>query len=897
MKSGTMLAHYRVAELIGRGGMGEVYRAHDTKLDREVALKLLPRELAEDAEHLARFRREARTLASLHHARIASLFGIEEIDGATILVMELVEGQDLSERLASGGTFTVEEVVSVAIQIAEGLEFAHDNGVMHRDLKPANIKITDQNEIKLLDFGLARAFTGDPTDESSLLDSPTITAALTKVGVVLGTAAYMSPEQAKGRSVDRRADIWSYGVVIYELLTGERLFQGESATETMAEVMKTEIEWGNLPDDTPETLRRLLMRCLDRNPATRLRDIGEARIALEGLQSGRSNSHSLEISATATVALGFRRERFLWVALLLASLAGVAAVFLLRPSVPEPQMVQSTLLPPPGWDFVASSPFAVSPDGRRIAYVAYARPDDNKQTSGTNSIWIRDLDFAEPRELTASDGDAYPFWSADGRWIGFFGFGKLNKIESRGGPVIPLCDAADGRGGSWNQDGVIIFQRDWSEGLMTVAAGGGTPQPLTSLNAERVDVVHRWPTFLPDGRRFLYFVACTTNPVQDENSGIYLGSLDSDESTMVLGTESRALYSQGHLLYRAGSTLMACPFDLASGTLTGDPVSVATEIPGGAVSWGGAQFSVSDSGLMVHMIGARVMSTVLQWKDRKGNVLSTISEPGGFWEPKLSHDGKRVAVVEGKDVGDIWIHDLESDLQTRFSFDAADDRMPLWSPDDLYLAYNSAQVSVGGIYLRPVSGQTSAKLVYEANTQITLSDWSSDGRHIFFNYLELNAGGWDVWALDMESFQAESILKGPDDQTDATLSPNGQYLAYSSDESGQMQIYVQSYPEAAGRWMISGDKFAGRASKPQWRRDGLELFYLRGSALVAVPVVTESGFTFGTPEFLFSLNFNSGNAAYDPRQDGQQILTNEKPAKSRDQVGARLIQNWSELLE
>ena len=891
---GKSLAHFKITALLGKGGMGEVYRATDTKLGREVALKLLPSELAADTERLARFRREARTLASLHHARIASLFGIEEIEGATVLVMELVEGQDLSERLAADGAFAVEDVVSVAIQIAEGLEFAHDHGVMHRDLKPANIKITAQDEIKLLDFGLARAFTGEPTDESSLLNTPTLTAALTQVGVVLGTAAYMSPEQAKGRSVDRRADIWSYGVILYELLVGKRLFQGDTATETMAEVMKTEIAWESLPSDTPETLRRLLMRCLDRNPATRLRDIGEARIALEDLRAGRR--HDFGQPAAAPLVRGFLHERLVWAFLLLMALAGLAGTVLLRPAAPEPQMVQSTLLPPPGWDFVASSPFAVSPDGRRIAYVAYARPDTDEQTSGTNSIWVRDLDAAEPRQLTSTDGDAYPFWSPDGHWIGFFAYGKLNKIESRGGPVIPLCDATDGRGGSWNRDGVIIFQRSWSDGLMRVAAGGGIAQPLTTLNPERVDIVHRWPTFLPDGRHFLYYVACTTNPAVDEHSGIYLGSLDSDETSMVLRSESRALYSQGYLLYRAGSTLMARPFDPSARRLTGDPVSVATDIPGGAVSWGGAQFGVSASGLLVHMRGARIMSTVLQWRDRTGSIVETLSEPGGYWEPKLSYDGKRVAVAVGQDVADIWIHDLQGDLQTRFSFDAADDRTPLWSPDDRSIVYHSAQTSIGDIYLRPVSGQESAKLIYGAKTQIALTDWSRDGRRIFFNYLEPNENGWDTWALDMEGFTAEAVLAGPGDQTDASLSPDGRYLAFSSDESGQTEIYVQSYPAAAGRWMVSGDRIAGRATHPLWRGDGKELFYVRGSALMAVPVVTDEGFTFGTPRFLFSLNLNSVNAAYDPRQDGQQILTNEMPATNRDQVGARLIQNWTAVL-
>lgn len=892
---GKILAHYEVTALLGKGGMGEVYRATDTKLGREVALKLLPPELADDAERLARFRREARTLASLHHARIASLFGIEEIDGTTILVMELVEGQDLAEHLDESGSLAVEDVVSVAIQIAEGLEFAHDNSVMHRDLKPANIKITAQGEVKLLDFGLARAFTGEPTDESDLAHSPTITAALTNAGVILGTAAYMSPEQAKGRSVDRRADIWSYGVVLYELLVGRKLFDAETASETMAEVLKTEIDWKQLPSDTPATLRRLLARCLDRNPATRLRDIGEARVSLEDLRAGRSDESE---SAPATlITTPFRRERLVWIGLLLATLVGLAGLALVRPDRSGTLLVQSTLAPPIDWDFAPASPFAVSPDGREIAYVAFPRHDGEERAAGTNAIWIRDLASAEPRLLARSDRDAYPFWSPDGRWIGFFANGKLNKVESRGGPVIELCDAMEGRGGSWNQDGVIIFQRDWSEPLMRIAAGGGSPQPLTSLDPEREELLHRWPAFLPDGRHFVYYVVCTTNPAENENSGVYLGSLDSDESRMLIQGESRALYSKGHLLYRIGSTLMAHPFDLSSRELAGDPRPVATDIPGGAVSWGGAQFGVSESGLLVHMRGAGLMSTVFNWRDRDGLPLSTAIEPDFYYEPRLSHDGTRVALVSGQDAGDIWIKDVESGMQTRLSFDPADDRTPLWAPDDLSIAFTSSRAATGEVYVRPVSGQEPAKLIYTANTRITLTHWSSDGRHIFFDRIDPDTGDSDIWALDMESVEAKAVLDGGAWQEGASLSPGGKYLAFGEGGSADAQIYVQSYPVASGRWMVSGDKIAGRPMQARWQDDGRALFYLRGAALMMVPTDTDDGFSAATPQFLFNLNFNSGRPAYDLAPDRQRILIQEMPVSNRDRTGARLIQNWTALLE
>jgi Tol biopolymer transport system component len=809
--------------------------------------------------------------------------------------MELVEGQDLAEHLEAG-PLAVEDVVSVAIQIAEGLEFAHDNAVMHRDLKPANIKITDQGEVKLLDFGLARAFTGEPTDESDLANSPTITAALTHAGVILGTAAYMSPEQAKGRSVDRRADIWSYGVILYELLVGRKLFDGETASETMAEVLKTEIDWGQLPSDTPATLRRLLARCLDRNPATRLRDIGEARVSLEDLRAGRSDESENRPSAPTTTT--FRRERLVWIGLLLASVVGLAGLALLRPDGAETPLVQSTLAPPVDWDFAPASPYAVSPDGSQIAYVAFPRLDSGEKATGTNAIWIRDLASPEPRLLATSDRDAYPFWSPDGRWIGFFANGKLNKVESRGGPVIELCDAMEGRGGSWNQDGIIIFQRDWSEPLMRIAAGGGSPQPLTTLDPEREELLHRWPAFLPDGRHFIYYVVCTTNPAENENSGIYLGSLDSDESRMLIRGESRALYSQGHLLYRVGSTLMAHPFDLSTRELNGDPSPVATDIPGGAVSWGGAQFGVSESGLLVHMRGAGVMSTVFNWRDRDGNTThSTTVEPDFYYKPRLSHDGTRVVLVSGQDAGDIWIKGVESGMQTRFSFDPADDRTPLWSPDDLLIAFTSSRASTGEIYVRPVSGQEPAKLIYTADTRIELTHWSSDGRHIFFDRIDPDTGDSDIWALDMRSLEAKAILDGAAWQEGASLSPGGKYLAFREGGSAVAQIYVQSFPVASGRWMVSGDKIAGQPMQSRWQVDGRALFYLRGSALMMVPTDTDDGFSAATPQFLFNLNFMSGSPAYDLAPDRQRILTQEMPVSNRDRAGARLIQNWAALLE
>jgi serine/threonine protein kinase/Tol biopolymer transport system component len=799
--------------------MGEVYRARDAKLGRDVAIKVLPTEMSGEPERLARFDREARTLATLQHANIASIYGFETAEDVRFLVMELVDGQDLSERVKRGA-LPVDEVVDLAIQLAEGLAAAHAVGVIHRDLKPANIKISSAGKVKILDFGLARAYADETGSETGLENSPTITA-MTQAGVILGTAAYMSPEQARGKRADHRADIWAFGVVLFEMLTGHRLFEGETVSDTLAGVLRADVPWDQLPKNTPPTVRRLLERCLERDPSRRLQAIAEARIALEDLKAGRTDETSAQTVATGGSRFG--RERLVWIVAVVALIAAVAAMAFLRNSSPQQPLVQSTLLPPPGWDFAPASPFAVSPDGSQIAYVAFARPENEETATGSNSIWIRDLALPEPRQLASADGDAYPFWSPDGRWLGFFANGKLNKIEARGGPVVPLCDATDGRGGAWNDAGIIVFQRAWSEPLMKVPAGGGPPEPVTTLDKDRFEVAHRWPQFLPDGRNFLFYLVSTTNPATSEYSGIYIGSLDSNESRFLLKSESRALYARGYLLYRVGSTLMAHPFDASNRRFTGDPTPVATDIPGGAVSWGGAQFGTSEADVLVHMRGAGAARTLLNWRDRDGKVLGSVGDPSGYWEPCLSHDGIRIAVSVGQDVGDIWIYDLVSDMRTRFTFDPADERFPLWSPDDSQLAFSSARNAEGEIYVRPTSGQGDAKLLFTADTQIGLTDWSSDGRLIFFNRLDLSDNGNDIWIYDMQTSQATPLLSGKFEQTDASLSPDGRWLAFVSDESGKAEIYVQSFPGAKGRWMVSSDAGPRPAARPRWRSDGLSL--------------------------------------------------------------------------
>jgi Tol biopolymer transport system component len=882
---GKTVAHYEITSLLGKGGMGEVFRARDIKLDRDVAFKVLPQELSGDPERAARFEREARMLASLQHANIASIYGYEHIDGIRFLTMELAEGEDLAERLEQGRVQT-EEALNIALQIAIGLEAAHDKNIMHRDLKPANVKVDADGVVKILDFGLARAYAGDASEPQDLATSPTITAAMTQAGVILGTAAYMSPEQAKGKSVDHRSDIWSFGVILFEMLCGRKLFEGETVSETMAEVMKNKIEWSTLPEDTPRWARNLLQRCLDRDPSSRLQSIGEARIALQRGQ------YQGEDGAVATSSNAPVSRRWPWFGVVAALLVLAATVAWNGWGGTAPELLtQSTLMPPPEWDFDAGSPFAVSPDGRQIAFVANASRDNDENTTSATSIWLRDLSTPESRRVEGTDGAAYPFWSPDGRWIAFFAQGKLNKIAAGGGPVIPLCDTRNGRSGTWNKSGTIVFQRNWSEGLMKIPAAGGTPEPITTLSQERFDVAHRWPRFLPDGQHFLFYLVSTTSQTTSEFSGIYVGSLGSDETRLLLKSESRGLYSEGHLLYRAGSTLMARPFDAGKQVFTGDPTPVSTDIPGGSISWGGAQFGASETGPIVHLRGAGATNSLLTWRDREGNPLGIVGEQAGYWEPTVSHDGKHVAVSMGQDAADIWLHDLVRDVRTRFTFDSADDRSPLWSPDDSSIVFSSARNSVGEIYQRPVSGQGGATLLNTPGTNISLTDWSHDGRWVLFSSLAPGDQGWDLWALDMQTSVAEPILDGPFNESSGRLSPDGRWLSFTSDESGDFEVYVQSFPDANGRWMVSTEG----GNEAYWRGDGRELFFIQDARVVmAVDVTSDTTFSFGRPRPLFTVSTNSAvGSVYNVSQDGQRFLFTERLPVDPSKVGARLIQNWT----
>ena len=703
---GSRLGHYDVTALIGEGGMGQVYQATDTKLNRQVALKILPDGFASDPDRLARFQREAQVLASLNHPNIADIHGLEESDGARALVLELVEGPTLADRIAQCA-IPIDEALPIAKQIAEALEAAHEAGVIHRDLKPANIKVRDDGTVKVLDFGLARAL--DTTPQGDPSRSPTLTAAATQMGVIMGTAAYMSPEQASGRPIDRRSDLWSFGVVLFEMLTGQRLFTGETVPHVLAKVMESDPDWQAV-SETPSVLGRLLRRCLDKNPRRRLQAIGEARVQIEDLIGGLSEE-------TATVGglahKASRRERVAWgAAAVLAVLAASALSLWLgsgpTPVAPETHLELSTRLDP------TMISLAVSPSGREIAFVA----SDQGRVSPW-SLWVRSLETGQTRRLAGTDRALLPFWSPDSRSIGFFAGGQLKRVEIDDGLVRTLAPAGSGRGGTWNDDDTILFSPTAGTALSRVPATGGEVVQVTTLAPDQHD--HRSPQFLPDGRHFLYYARSSGG-----QSGVHIGQLDGTETRRLLDADAGAVYAaSGHVVFVRQGTLFTQAFDLACLSLSGDPVRLADEVVV-REGWSIASLSMSATGTLIYRAGSSP-NQQLVWVDRVGQEISRVGEVdrAGMGGPSLEPDGRRVAVH--RSVGenwDVWLLDTTRGLRTRFTSDPAIDWRAVWSPDRRRVVFHGGAF---GIYQKLASNTEPEELLLERGVPW---DWSSDGRFL-----------------------------------------------------------------------------------------------------------------------------------------------------------------------
>ncbi len=864
---GDKLGPYEILAAIGAGGMGEVYRARDSKLNRDVAIKVLPAALAGDAQYMARFEREAQVLASLNDSNIATVYGIEQ--GA--LVMELVEGADLK------GPLPLAEAIAIARQIAAGLEAAHERGIIHRDLKPANIKLTPAGVVKILDFGLAKTgiefATGSP--DSSPTMSPTLSLAMTKAGMIIGTAAYMSPEQARGKPVDKRADIWAFGVVLYELLTGKMLFGGgETVTDTLASVVKDVPDLNALPAGTPLYIRALLERCLRKDVKMRLRDVGEARIVLE-------SPGGTEVPWPSKP----RVTKLPWVVAALAILLAAAVSFLRFRETPPAEAALRLSVPLP--DKSAITYLALSPDGRTVAFSA--------SLGNRSGLWLRALDSLELRPLSNIDSPRHPFWSPDGRFLGFFADGKLQVISATGGPATALCDAGTGAGGAWNREGVILFGTD-NGPIQRVNAGGGVCSPVTQAQpGER----HRLPTFLPDGRHFLYLVQ-NTDP---RKAGVYLAALDQPAGHRLLPDRSSAIFaprrkgeSHDHLLFQRENTLMAQPFNAATLQLEGDPFLVAPQLSRTTTPTQVAA-SVAANGTLVYLAGSSRSEAQPVWLDRDGKELGKVRPMGDFTGLALSPDQKFVALTGSSLQPGLWLHELARDVETRFTLPPLVGP-PIWSPDSRRIAFSGQH----SLYVKSASGGQE-QLLLQSGNPTTPADWSRDGKYLLYTEIDPKTRG-DIWYLTLDASGKPAapvvFLKTGFNESQGQFSPDGRWVAYFSNESGQSEVYVRPFPSGGALTKISSD--GGDA--PRWRGDGKELYYLKHSgtsySLIAVSVQSPSGgpLTAGVPKALFEMHSRSilpenNIFDYSPSADGRRFLVYVLSDATMPTLN--VITNWEKL--
>ena len=878
---GQSIAHYHVQAKIGVGGMGEVYRATDSRLGRDVALKLLPEKFARDTDRMARFEREAKVLASLNHPNIASIYGLEESNGARALVMELVEGVTLAERIKKG-PLPLDEALPIAKQIAEGLEYAHERGVIHRDLKPSNVKVTPDGQVKILDFGLAKAFEGE-TSEEEIENSPTLSAMATRMGVLLGTAAYMSPEQARGKRVDRRADIWAFGCVLYEMVTGREAFAGETTSDILACVIRAEPDWSSIPTLVPPRIRELLRGCLQKDPKQRLRDIGDARITIGEALSG--TPQEAEVLQAATVHLPVWRRLLPWAAGILLAVLASAVVWELRPRGPVGQIVHFSFTPPEGHSLVAQpsgyTSLAISPDGTNIAFRVWH--------GGTSQLYLRRMDQSEATLLKGIEHGDEPFFSPDGQWVGFFSEGKLKKISVLGGTPVTLCDAPDGRGGAWTPDDTIIFAPSTVSGLMRVSATGGTPQLFTRLDSSKGETTHRWPQVLPGGKAVVY-----ASGVEFNSATIAVASLKSGaaKTLAIQGGYPRYL-TGGYLVFERQEGLYAVPFDLERLEVTGSPfpvLQVQDSPPSGA-----AGFAISETGSLVYIPPVETVAK-LAWVNRKG-ALEPLEAPGrDYLVLRLSPDGKRVVMlIREKGFADIWVYDIGRGTLTRLTFGAGDNFSPVFSPDGHRIAFLRLKDANFSILAKPADGSGSEEtLLPPQSFRISPFSWSLDGK--FLAYVQVDrTGKREIWVLPLEGERKpQLVLANQFDNTAPIFSPDGRFLAYLSNENGRDEVYVMPFRNGSAKWQISTN---GVSSPPIWQRDGKQLFYPESGNIMGVDIATQPTFHASTPRVIVPAkamgNFPSGPFGFNISPDGQRFLIRQQGVQAAQ---INVILNWSEEL-
>jgi eukaryotic-like serine/threonine-protein kinase len=906
---GRRLGPYEILSAIGAGGMGEVYRARDTRLDRIVAIKVLPTHLADRSELRERFEREARTIAGLNHPHICTLHDIGQQDGTDFLVMEYLEGETLAQRLAKG-PLPLEQVLQYAIEISDALDKAHRKGVTHRDLKPGNIMLT-KSGTKLLDFGLAKLKQEAAPANTSLSDLTTAADPLTAQGTILGTVQYMSPEQVEGKEVDARSDIFAFGAVVYEMATGKRAFEGKSQASLIAAILEKEPPaMSSLQPMTPPAMDRVAKKCLAKEPEKRWQAASDVCDELKWIAEGGSQITVSPVARTKGIRFLRRRALILGLgaSLLVAAIASLVA-WNLRPAPPQP-VSRFTITLPPGQQLAGlenGPAVAVSPDGTRLAYVA--------RQSGTQQLYLRAMDSLEAKSIPGTEGAVSPFFSPDGQWLGFFAGGTMKKVSVSGGAALTLGNAVtlgnvgSPLGASWGSQGMIAFAPTIVSPLLQIPDSGGTPQPLTRL--AKGDVAQRWPEFLPGSKAVL--LAAAPSGITFGNARVAVQPLGTGERQNLIpaGTHPRYAHS-GHLVYVQCGSLVAVPFDLKRLEVTGTAVPVVEGVLQSPAT-GAAQYSFSATGSLVYVPGGvQAPQSRLVWVSRNGAEQPLAAPARAYMFPRLSPDGRRVAVTVTEQENQIWLYDLSRETLTRFTFEGSQNYNPLWTPDGKRIAFESNSSGPINIFWQLADGSGGLERLTTSEYVNAPMSWSPDGRLLAFIGIDPTTGA-DIWVLRMgdpspssgqgpsggsgQGRNAQLFLRTPFNENTSRFSPDGRWMVYISDESGRNEIYVQPYPGPGGKWQISTEG----GTEPEWNPNGRELFYRNGDKMMTVEIATQPGFVAGKPRMLFEGRYEVAPAPidnYDVSPDGQRFLM-VKPSEQAEAAPTQInvVLNWFEELK
>jgi Tol biopolymer transport system component len=877
LTAGSRLGPYEILSPLGAGGMGEVYRAKDTRLDRTVAIKVLPSHLSSSPESRQRFEREARTISQLSHPHICALHDVGREGETEYLVMEYLEGETLADRLLKG-PLPLEQTLRFGIQIADALDKAHRQGIVHRDLKPGNVMLT-KSGVKLLDFGLAKAIA--PVSQQSSHTALPTQHALTQEGTILGTFQYMAPEQLEGKDADARTDIFALGVVLYEMATGKKAFSGATQASLISSILRDEPQpISQVQPMSPPTLDRIVKTCLAKDPEERWQSAGDVGKELRWISEG---------SQVGTAVVAAPRRRRDWLAWAAAGILLLATLFLgnevrrLR-SGDRVRAIHSYLDAPEKTTFRLtgddSAPIAISPDGRRAVFGAGGR------------LWVQSLEAGTVAPLAATDGGRFPFWSPDSHSIGFFSGGKLKVMDASGGPIQTICDAPNPRGGTWGRTGVIVFAPDVGEGLFRVAASGGAPAPFTVLTDRKKHTTHRWPCFLPDGKHVLYLAANHASP-RSEDNGIYVASLDGGAPRRLMSSYGSVQYASGWLLSVRETSLEAIPFDAKRIEVSGQPLRVADDANFDSGVWRGT-FSASDNGMLAYQLAREGGGGRLTWFDFSGRRMAPVAEKSPAYSAELSPDGRRASVMMGDPNNDVWVYELDRGVQTRLTTDAQAQIAPVWSPDGSQIVFVEGLGGGSDFVLVTIAadGAGRPKEISRSKERLEVSDWSRDGRYLLVD--RGNIGASDIWAFPIaDPAKAFPLVQTPFLEHSGQFSPDGKWVAYVSRHTGRDEIYVTSFPTGGTRWQVSG----GGATQPRWSPDGRELYFVSIGDELTAAAVDGSGSRFVVKDVrpLFRVNMytgpRSGMYGYDVAPDGKRFLVND--AGEAGQARVALVVNWT----